>query len=248
MLENQTALINAALESCFDRVLDLFDGINMAEHKNELLCFTGIDSYKLSEPVDSGGSAKRTAEVKYLIKALAKKNMSAEDICAIFDDKAVPAIESCGADIKEIKRNSCVYSKENGTYIVSAELTVLSDESSDCTPDSIGFSIGTSSLNCMKSFEISRAAKTAETPTIGGGIRSRMVGVRPLKITVKGEAADSFVPSVYSALSSKLGTAGLSITVGGLVFGGMAMTGLDIGGSTGGSAKLAVEFTEVTDS
>lgn len=248
MLENQTALIASALKTCFDRVLDLFDWVNIAEHKNELLCFTGIDSYKLSEPSDDG---KRTAEAKYLIKVLGKKNMPAAELCGLFDDKAIPAVESCGAYIKEIKRLSCVYSKEQGAYIVSAEITVATpEEPSEEPPEipkSIGFYIGNVPFSCMSSFEISRVAKTSETATVGGGIRTRLVGVRALKITVKGEIEASYAAATYSSLALMLGATGLNITVNGMSFGSMAMTGLDVVGSADEAAKVVAEFTEVNE-
>ena len=248
MLENQTELIVSALKTCFDRVLDLFDEINIAEHKNELLCFTGIDSYKLSEPSDDGS---RTAEAKYLIKVLGKKNMTAAELCELFDGKVIPAVESCGAYIKEIKRLSCIYSKEQGTYIVSAEIAVATpDEPSENPPEipkSIGFHIGSVPFSCMSSFEISRVAKTSETATVGGGIRTRLVGVRALKITVKGEIEASYAASTYSSLASMLGDTGLSVTVGGMAFNSMAMTGLDVVGSADGAAKVVAEFTEVNE-
>ena len=248
MFENQTSIIKAALETCFDRVLDLFDGINTAEHKNELLCFVGIDGYKLLRTVSGGtGSAERIAEVKYLIKALGSKNMSAEELCGIFDSGAMPALEGCGIKIRELKRNSCAYSKEQGCYTVSAELTVTESEQTASLPESIAFSIGNVVFGCMRSYGISRAVRVSETPTVVDGIRTRTAGVRPIKITVRGEISAAGANNVCSALSAYLGGSAVNISVAGMGFTSMAMTGLDISGRADGSSDLTVEFTGVNE-
>lgn len=245
MFEAQLAPVTSALEECFGKVLDLFSGINVNEHRNELLCFGGIDGYTLSEAVsDGGGAFSRTVEVKYLIELLGRKNMSAKELCDIFDGEAVPALENCGAAVKEIKRCSCRYSKEQGGYIVSAELRFTSKFETSGAVQSVAFSVGGVSYGCMRSFTIENAAKTGETPLINGVIKSRLVGTRPMKIKVVGETAFGG-GAVYNSLKIGLGGVAPSLMIGGMSFSGMAMTGLTLTGEADGSSKITVEFTEV---
>lgn len=233
--------------ACFGKVLDLFSDINVPEHRNELLCFAGIDSYTLSEALSgSNGAFVREVEVKYLIEVLGKRGMSAKELCDIFDARAVPALEGCSAQVKDIKRNSCRYSKEQGGYIVSAELVFSSSFETTGMPPSVGFTVGTTSYGCMKRFELENTVKTAETPLIGGTIKSRIVGKRPSKLRVYGEAAVGG-SAVYSALKADLGSIPTALTVGGISFTDMAMTSLDLVSAADGSSKITVEFTEVND-
>ncbi len=248
MINDQTALIKQALSDVFDRVLDLYDGINIPEHKNELLCFVGIDSYILSEPVSDGtGSVYRSAEVKYLIKLLGRKNMSAAELAGIFDKNAADALFAGGMNIVELKRNSASYSKEQGCHTLTAQLTVSSTAAVQGTPESVSFSVGGRGFLCMTSYEIKNAVKTADTPTIGNGIRTRTVGKKPVVITIKGAVPSGGASAVYSSLSTYLSGAKQSVSVDGMTFASMVMTGLDLIGSTDGVSKLTVEFTEVNE-
>lgn len=248
MVDSHINAIKQALSGCFDRVLDLFDGINLPEHKNELLCFAGIDSYRLPEAVAADeGTAMRRAEIKYLIKVLGKRNMSAADLCKIFDDDAVPALEGCGVSINEIKRCSCVYSREQGRYIVSAELVFTAEMSSDGSSNSVSFSIGNTSFGCMTSYEISNIVKTADTPTLGAGMITRIVGKKPLRVTLKGRASAAGASAAYSTLSAYLGIVQPTVTVGGIAFTSLSLTGLTLGGDSDGGATLTAEFTEVNE-
>ena len=139
MFEIQLQPVKAVLTDCFGKVYDLFGDVNVPEHRNELLCFAGIDSYTLTEALsDSDGAFLRGAEVKYLIEVLGRRDMSAQALCDIFDSEAVPALEKCGAPVKDIKRNSCRYSKEQGGYIVSAELSFSSSFETAGIPQSVG--------------------------------------------------------------------------------------------------------------
>lgn len=247
MFETQLAPVKEALGSCFGRVLELFSEINVPEHRNELLCFAGIDSYTLSEALaDDNGACMRGVEVKYLIEVLGRKNMSAKELCDIFDSQAVPALEQCGAQVKDIKRNACRYSKEQGGYIVSAELVFSAKYETAGVPQFVGFTLGNTAYTCMKRFVIESGVKTSETPLLGGTVKSRIVCSRPTKIKVCGETAFGN-SSVYTALRAGLGSAAVNLSVGGIAFAGMAMTALDLESSADGSSKITVEFTEVND-
>ena len=247
MFEAQLAPVVAALTNCFGRVLDLFADINVPEHRNELLCFAGIDGYALSEALSgSNGAFVREVEVKYLIEVLGKRGMSAKELCDVFDTQAVPALERCGAQVKDIKRNPCRYSKEQGGYIVSAELVFSSSFETAGVSPSVGFTVGATSYGCMKRFEIESTVKTAETPLVGGAIKSRIVGKRPSKLRVYGEAAVGG-GTVYNTLKAELGSIPDVLTVGGISFSDMAMTSLDFVSAADGSSKITVEFTEVND-
>ena len=247
MFETQLAPVKEALNGCFGSVLELFSDINVPEHRNELLCFAGVDSYTLSEALaDDSGAYMRGVEVKYLIEVLGRRNMSAKELCDIFDGQAVPALERCGAQVKDIRRNSCKYSKERGGYIVSAELVFSSKYETSGVPQLIGFTLGGAAFSCMKRFVIESGVKTSETPLLSGSVKSRIVCGRPTKIKVYGETAYGGA-AVYTALKSGLGSAAEGLSVGGMEFGGMAMTALDLESSADGSSKITVEFTEVND-
>lgn len=245
MFEDRTQTIKTALGGVFDRVLDLFDGIRMPEHRNELLCFVGIDGYTLSEAVYSSEKSGRTAELKYLVKALGARETTAKELCEKFDGEAVPALEGCGLSFKEIKRTSCAFLREQGCYCVSAELIAESFEPTGEEIKSVGFSLGELSLGCMSRYEISRTHRTAVTPTVGSGIITRSVGNMPLKVSVSGEMPADDAAKVYSQLSPYFGMACEALNVGGNAFAGMYMTELGMSGSADGRTKLTVGFTEV---
>lgn len=240
-------LIKQALEGCFDRVLGLFDGINMSEHRNELLCFFGIESYRLSEPKPSGDGAQRSAEIKYAVRALSKRNMSAEEFCRFFDETVIPAIENCGAGIKEIKREPCEFSKEHGCHALSAILTAVTEAATEDVPEKIPFLLGSQSFDFISSFEIKREIKTVEIPTLGSGIRTRMIGSRPVKIILRGESSNGGLSAAYTSLAAYYGALIPTMTVNGMTFGGMALSLLSLSGSAGGASKLTAEFTEVNE-
>lgn len=248
MFEAQLGLINSALEGIFDRVLNIFEEINMQEHRNELICFTGVDGYKLGEAEAGGEGSVRRAEVVFVIKALGKRGMSAAELCEIFDEKTAPAARAAIPTAKELKRLPCVFLKDSGRYCVSAEIAAEISESAAEIPENIGFSVGGEFYPCMKSFEIKREVKTGETPTIGSGIRTRVVGTRPLRIKAFGKTAGGAGPAVYTKLSLNLGAAAQTVTVGGLSFGLMVMTGLELSAESDGSGKIEAEFTEVNES
>lgn len=247
MFETQLAPVKAALTACFGTVYDLFGEINVPEHRNELLCFAGIDSYTLTEALsDNNGAYVRGVEVKYLIEVLGRKNMTAQALCDVFDSEAVPALEKCGALVKDIKRNSCRYSKEQGGYIVSAELVFSSTYETSGIPQNVGFTVGGVTYGCMKRFTLESTVKTSETPLLGGTIKSRIVGKRPSKLKVYGETAVGG-GAVYGMLKVSLGSVMASLSVGGMSFTDMAMTALDLESAADGSSKITVEFTEVND-
>lgn len=249
MFEPQLAPVKAALTSCFGTVYDLFGGVNVPEHRNELLCFAGIDSYTLTEALsDNNGSFVRGVEVKYLIEVLGKRNMPAKELCDVFDTRAVPALEQCAALVKDIKRNSCRYSKEHDGYIVSAELVFSSTykTAEAPVPQSVGFSMGGVTYGCMKRFTLENTVRTSETTLLSGTVKSRIVGRRPSKLKVYGETVTGG-GAVYGSLSTSLGSVVTSLSVGGILFAGMAMTALDLETASDGTSKITVEFTEVND-
>ena len=245
---DSTDLIKQALAKIFDRVLDLFDGINMPEHKNETLCFVGLDGYKLSEPLpDGSGASARSAEVKYLIKALSKRNMSAKELAELFDSHAAEALLSCGLAVKELKRGSCSYSKEQDRHALTAEITVGATLEGGGEAESIGFSVGGEEYFFIRSFEIKNAFKTADTATIGGGIRTRAVGKKPLSITLKGSTAGSGAFEAYTSLSENLNGAPITVTVGEAEFSSMVLTELLLSGKADGNYAIEIGFTEVNE-
>ncbi len=248
MINDRTDLIKQALSSVFDRVVDLFDGINVSEHRNETICFTGIDSYRLSEPVaDGSGASSRSAEIKYAVKLLAGKNMSAGELAEKFDASAADALLSSGLTVKELKRSSCEYSKEHGRHVLTAELTVSDPCAGASAAESVGFSLDGTEFFCMRSYELKNTFKTADIPTLGNGIRTRTVGKKPLVVTLKGGIAGAGASAVYSSLASRLNGGKSSVGVNGMTFGSMVMTGLDLVGKAGGLSELTVEFTEVNE-
>ncbi len=249
MITDQTEIIKSALAGCFDRVLDLFDMINMPEHRGETLCFVGNDGYKLGEAAaDGSGGASGTAEVTYLIKALSKRGMSAAELSELFDSKAVPALGGCGLNIVGLKRGPCAYSREQNAYSVSAELTVGSEFSSETAPPEIEVSVSGTQIAGIRSFELAGVAKTGETATFGGGIRTRIIGRRPLRVILRGNASESGAAALYSSLSKLLGTVQSQISVGGEVFDQMALTDLSVVSEIGKSSEIRAEFTEVNES
>lgn len=247
MSDNTSDKIKSALQGCFDTVCDLFDGLNMPEHKNELLCFVGLDSYSVSEPVYGALGAQRVIEAKYLVKALAKRGMSAKELCDSFDEKAVPALMAAGLEPSQIKRGSCAYSREQGRHTVFAELTLKSCENTGEAFESLSVSVDGTQLYGLTSYEISRSVKTGETPTLGAGIRSRIVGIRPTKITLRGNLGFA-APSVYTQLSTYLGSAvPQTVAVAGMSFSGMVMTGLELVGNPDKTSRIEAVFTEVNE-
>lgn len=245
---DQSDIIKQSLSELFDRVCDLYERVNPAEHRNETICFVGVDSATVGEAVSNGdGGSTRTAEVRYLVRALSKRDMSADDLCELFDGGAIPAVEGCGLGIEKIEREPCLFSKEHGAYTVSAKVTVRSEEADTAAAEGIGFSIDGAEFACMRSYEVSRAVKTAETPTIGMGIITRSVGARALKIKLSGVLSAESAGTVYSSLAAHLGGRPVSLTVAGLIFPNMTMTELTLGGSLKKGSEIAVGFTEVNE-
>lgn len=248
MLDISANAIKNVLAISFERVLGLYDEINMGEHKNESLCFVGIDGYKFSEPITQPDSVRWRSETKYLIKALGTRTTDAETLCGLIDDTVVPSLKAVSG-VSEIKRGEAQYLREQGRYCVTCELIFCEKPASaPVLVPQIDFSVGGTPYSCMNSFTVSHVVKTGETPTLGNGIRSRIVGTRPAKITVKGEWISSVVSTVYSGLSQSLGsviTGGIS--VGGAAFSGVAMTGLSLDVGADGFSKITVEFTEVNE-
>lgn len=246
MLDISANAVTAVLTQSFDRVVGLYDTLNMNEHKNESICFVGIDGYKLTEPVPVEGGVIFSSRVKCLIKALAKRTMSAQALCSLIDDTVIPGLSSVFG-VSEINRGEALYLREQGRYCVSCEL-VFATAPAPVTPGFVSLTVGTTSYSCMNAFEIAKIVKTGETPTLNNGIRTRIVGVRPSAITVKGEGTSAVIGAAYTSLSPSLGsviTGG--ITVGGIAFTGVAMTELRLDTEADGKAKITVTFTEVNE-
>lgn len=246
MLDFSANAVTAVLSQSFEWVVGLHDSINMNEHKNESICFVGIDGYKLSEPIFSGSGVTWSSRVRYLIKVLAKRTMSAQALCSLIDDTVIPALSSV-AGVSEISRGEAVYIREQGRYCVSCEL-VFATAPPPAAAGIVALTVGTVAYSCMNAFEISNVVKTGETPTLNNGIRTRIIGVRPSTVTVKGEGASGVIGAAYTSLSPSLGsviTGGIS--VGGIAFTGVAMTELKLDTGADGKAKITVVFTEVNE-
>lgn len=247
MFESALAPVITLLEQSFGTVYDLFSEINMPEHKNETLCFSGIDGYTLSDTSYAGSSGSyRNAEVKYTVQLLGKRNMSAHDLCEILDTKVLPALEGCAEEIKDILRQPCRYVKEQGRYLASAELTFYTKQPSETSPKSVPFSLGGTSFNCFTKFEIENSVKTAETALLNGVIKSRKIGLHPAKITLSGKAFDGGA-NIYTQLKPSLGLKAGSLTVNGMDFSGYMMSGLKLTVSKDGAFDISTEFTEVDE-
>lgn len=246
MLDTSLNAINSVLAQSFDMVVGLYDSVNMNEHKNESICFVGIDGYKLTDPLNTGGSVMWGSRVRYLIKALGGRTATAQGLCALIDDTVIPALGAV-MGTSEISRGEAVFIREQGRYCVSCEIIFFTAPAA-AVPGTVSLAVGTATYSCMTFFEIAKVVKTGETSTINNGIRTRIIGIRPSKITVKGEGASAVISSVYTSLSASLGnviTGGIS--VGGIAFTGVAMTELRLDAEADGKAKITVEFTEVNE-
>lgn len=247
MFEAELTPVISSLCSSFGKVHDLHDNVEIFEHQNELLLFGGIDEISYKDTVsESSGGFYTLCEASYLVSLYGKRSVSAKALCDIFDSKVLPALKSCAAKIKSLRRLPCRFSKEHGGYIVSAELIFSAYVSGIGSYSSVEFSIGGKSYYCMKSYEIKSAVKTAETPLLSGVIRSRKIGIRPDRLTVKGEIIHG-ASTIYSSLKPLIGTAVSPLGVGGNDFSGMMMSDLSLTGRIDGIDEIVVEFSKVDE-
>ncbi len=237
--------LKTALEGIFDRVLDLFDGINISEHRNETLCFAGVGGYKLERAV-YGGNAP--CEVVFSVRALGSRTMSAVDLSALFDEKALPAIEGCGLDIVSIKRQMCAYSKEQQRHEIFADVTVNTTVLCGGAAQSVGLTVDGEEVSGMSDFRVERKLSVGETPTLESGIKTRVIGEKPMKITAKGVTSRDAAAGIYSRLAPLLG-AGIPtlVAVSGMSFGAMILSGLSLYGAGPGFSGIELEFCGVNE-
>ena len=235
--------LKTALAGVFGRVEDLFGGPDMSEHRNETVCFVGISGYKISEAVYGGHSP---AEVTVAVKALGSRDMSASELCDLFDAEALAAISGCGLSVSSIKRRECEYLKENQRYCVCADIILDAETEAGGSAPSVELTLNGEAIGCMTGFEVVRSVKVGETPTLDGGIISRVIGERPVKITVGGAASPAAASGVYSKLGEYLGAGGVDITLSGLSFAGVTLTGLEISSQQAGISKITAEFCGVS--
>lgn len=248
MFESAILPVKTALEENFGSVRDLYAELNMPEHRHETLCFAGIESYTVSGAVYGGESGSvKSAEVKYLVQLLGKRGCGAKELFDLADSGVIPALNACPAAVKEIKHSGCKYSKEQQGYIASVTLTFKVSEETSIQPENVGFTLGGVLYPCMNRFEVSSEVKTAETPLLGGSIKTRKIGKRARTLTLSGETNSIGGSAVYGLLSPSLGEAVPEISVGGIAFSGMTMTGLTLSGGAEGVYKIEAEFKEVDE-
>lgn len=244
MFDAELNAIKTALSGVFDRVLDIFDGINMPEHRNETLCFVGIGGYKLLKPV-YGGAAP--CELSFTVQALGKRTMSAAELSALFDGYAVAAIEGCGLSVDSIKREACTYSKEQQRHKITAEVKVISSLSAPSALPAVELTVGEEVIGGMDEFKIERKISTGETPTIDSGIKTRVIGEKPTKITVKGNASRLAAAGIYSKLCGFLGGQTVTVSLAGISFAKMMLTELSLYGSDRDFSGITAEFSGVNE-
>ncbi len=249
MFEEYLLPVSASLTESFGTVYPLFCDLKMPEHRGNDLCFCGLWEYKYVMDGSAGDEAENSAEVKYLVEVLGKRNESAEELTKTVDEKVIPALKLCSAPKKSIKRLGCRYSREQAGYIVSAELDFDIGSGGGAIPFTPGVSIGGKSYPCFSGFGVKSEVKTGETALLGGSIKSRKIGKRPRVLSIYGEGGftTSGLSGVYSELYPMLGEPAGSISVGGTQFDGMIMSGIEYKVKDDGSESLELEFKEVDE-
>lgn len=225
-MSDQTELIKNALSERFDRVLGLFDRISTEEHRNETLCFVGIESYVLKEAVSGTQTIKRPAETVYSVKLLGTRRQSAEELSELFDTVAIPAVDAALGFLKEIRRKPCVYSREQERYCASAEFVTSEETDAISLPAGVGFRIMSTAIPYMNHFTYTRGLMIEQMPMLNGSVIAGISGRAPGKLVVWGEVPYSDISAVSQQLNSYVGQRIMMLSIGGLTL--MMFTGISV--------------------
>ncbi len=245
MFNNTLNLIKTSL-SPFCKILDSFDGINMQEHLNEMLCFVGISDYKTGE-VCVGISGNRFFAVKLsvCVDILAERTMTASQLVTVADEAFVKTLSTVGIDLVSIERKNCEFSKSHSRYKVSV-LLELEDKLSLPSLNSAPVLINGNLEPSLQSYRIAGASKTACTPLINNAMLSNPVCPMPVKIVLSGFVPFAEADAAYSRYNS-LSNVRVPINIGANTFNNMLLTGVDISRKSESVCSVSLEFTEVNE-
>lgn len=230
-------IINSA-RAVADRVCNSFDEINMLRHINETICFAGLKEYRI---IESGSDGVRSMDATFEVTLLAKRGMSAENLCLLADEKLIPNLCEYPT-VKDISRKSCAYSKEHQRYLLSLLVTFADECECDFSPD-FQVSLGGNDWSIFDECVINNECKLYQLATVTGKYLQGIKSDSPLSVTLKAHGSVSGILVKYAS-ASQLKHTFTSLTVNGVELGTLYVNSVlcDVRAN---KATLCVQLSEV---